>query len=206
MTSPARDTDVARPRGRPRRVEATDAILDATLELFAERGFAATTMDGIAERARVGKPSIYRRWSSKEDLVVDALVRFTAELQLPTGVGDVHAVLLEHVRAVARFFSDPLARRLLPGLLGELEDNPRFATAYSERVVAPLRRPLVDLLASARDDGQLRGDIDPEQIADHLVGPAFLRLVFPFGLPDVDPSYPDTLLDAVWHGIAPPPT
>jgi AcrR family transcriptional regulator len=206
MTSPARDAEVVRPRGRPRRVEATEAILAATLELFAERGFAATTMDGIAERARVGKPTIYRRWSSKEDLIVDALVRFTAELELPAGVGDVRAVLLEHVRTVARFFSDPLARRLLPGLLGELEGNPRFATAYSERVVAPLRRPLVDLLASARDNGQLRGDTDPEQIADLLVGPAFLRLVFPFGLPEVDPSYPETLLDAIWHGIAPPPT
>jgi AcrR family transcriptional regulator len=206
MTSPARNTEAVRPRGRPRRVEATEAILDATLELFAERGFAATTMDAIAERARVGKPTIYRRWSSKEDLIVDALVRFTAELEIPAGVGDVRAVLLEHVRAVARFFSDPLARRLLPGLLGELEGNPRFATAYSERVVAPLRRPLVDLLASARDDGQLRRDTDPEQVADLLVGPAFLRLVFPFGLPDVDPTYPETLLDTIWHGIAPAPT
>jgi len=203
MTSPARDTEGVRPRGRPRRVEATEAILDATLELLAERGFASTTMDGIAERARVGKTTIYRRWCSKEDLIVDALARFAADLELPPGDGDVRAVLLEHVRAVARLFSDPLAGRLLAALLGELERNERFATAYAERVVAPLRGPLVDLLVSARANGQLRADADPEQVADLLVGPAFLRLVFPFGLPDVDPSYPETLLDAIWDGIAP---
>lgn len=203
MTSPAQDTAGVRPRGRPRRVEATEAILDATLELLAERGFASTTMDGIAERARVGKTTIYRRWCSKEDLIVDALARFAAELELPSGDGDVRAVLLEHVRAVARLFSDPLLGRLLAALLGELERNDRFATAYAERVVAPLRGPLVTLLVSARANGQLRADADPEQVADLLVGPAFLRLVFPFGLPDVDPSYPETLLDAIWDGIAP---
>ena len=51
MTSPAQATERARPRGRPRRAEATEAILGATLELLAEPGFASTTMDGIAERA-----------------------------------------------------------------------------------------------------------------------------------------------------------
>ena len=205
MTTSAHDTQSVRPRGRPRRAEATEAILDATLELLAERGFAATTMDGIAERAGVGKTTIYRRWSSKEDLILEAVVRFASDLELPRGEGDVRAVLLEHVRAVTRFFSDPLAARLLAALLGELERNERFAAAYADRVVVPLRGPLVERLVSARADGQLRPDTDPEQIADLLVGPAFLRLVFPFGLPPVGPSYADMLFDAIWDGIAPRP-
>jgi AcrR family transcriptional regulator len=206
MTTPAQAGQAGRPRGRPRRAEATEAILDATLELLAERGFAATTMDGIAERARVGKTTIYRRWCSKEDLILEAVVRFASALELPQGDGDIRAVLLEHVHAVTRLFSDPLAARLLAALLGELERNERFATAYAERVVAPLRGPLVERLVAARASGQLRSDADPEQIADLLVGPAFLRLVFPFGLPGVDPSYPETLLDAIWDGVAPRPT
>lgn len=206
MTSQPGVVEVPRARGRPRRVEASKAILEATLELLAERGVHATTMDAIAERAKVGKTTIYRRWCSKEDLIIDSLVDFTAELELPVGNGDFRALLLEHVRAVARLFSGPLTGRILAGLLGELEHNPRFAQAYAERVVAPLRGPLVALLTTARVSGQLRPDADPEQVADLLVGPAFLRMLFPFGLPDVAPTYPERLLDAIWDGIGPPPT
>jgi AcrR family transcriptional regulator len=189
--------------GRPRRADASEAILDATLELLAERGFHATTMDAIAERAGVGKNTIYRRWRAKDDLIIDAFSHFTADLELRAGEGaDVYPLLREHVRNVARFFSDPLTSRLLPGLLGELQRDPAFAEAYARRVVKPLNDPIVALLEAARERGELRPDADPQQIADLLVGPGFLRMLFPFGLPKPEPEYPDTLLDAIWHGIA----
>lgn len=196
--------EVATPRrrGRPRRADASVAILDATLELLAERGFHATSMDAIAERAGVGKNTIYRRWRAKDDLIIDAFSHFTAGLELRAGDdGDVYGLLREHVRNVARLFADPLASRLLPGLLGELQRDPLFADAYAKRVVKPLRDPIVALLAVARERGELRSDADPQQIADMLVGPGFLRMLFPFGLPKVGPTYPDTLLDAIWRGI-----
>ena len=190
-------------RGRPRRADASEAILDATLELLAERGFHATTMDAIAERAGVAKNTIYRRWQAKDDLIIDAFSHFTAGLELRAGDdGDVYRLLREHARNVADLYSDPLASRLLPGLLGELQRDAAFADAYAKRVVKPLRDPVVALLAVARERGELRPDADPQQIADMLVGPGFLRMLFPFGLPTVDSTYPDTLLDAIWRGIA----
>ncbi len=200
--TPTPDLDVRR-RGRPRDVGAREAILDATLELLAERGFHATTMDSIAERAGVGKNTIYRRWSAKDALIIDAFLHFTADLELRAGPGDeVYPRLLEYARSLERFYADPLASRLLPGLLGELQRDPAFADAYAERVVGPLREPIVALLELARERGELRADADPDQIADMLVGPGFLRMLFGFGLPKTEPTYPDALVDAIWRGVA----
>jgi AcrR family transcriptional regulator len=199
------ETVVVKPatRGRPRDAGARDAILDATLELLADRGFHATTMDAIAERAGVGKNTIYRRWSAKDDLFIDAMLHFTADLELQAGPAeDVHGRLLEYSRSVMRFYSDPLASRLIPGLLGELQRDPAFADAYAKRVVAPLRQPIVSLLELARERGELRADADSELVADLLVGPGFLRMLFAFALPEANPTYPDELLAVIWRGAA----
>jgi len=201
--TPAPDLEAPRRRGRPRDAGAREAILDATLELLAERGFHATTMDSIAERAGVGKNTIYRRWPAKGDLIIDAFLYFTADLELRGSPSDdVYTRLLEHVRSLARFYADPLASRLIPGLLGELQRDPAFAHAYAERVVGPLREPIVALFELAIERGELRADADPDQIADMLVGPGFLRMLFAFGLPQTKPTYPDALLDAIWRGVA----
>jgi AcrR family transcriptional regulator len=190
-------------RGRPRDAGAREAILDATLELLADRGFHATTMDAIAERAGVGKNTIYRRWPTKDDLFIDAMLHFTADLELQAGPAeDVYGRLLEYSRSVMRFYGDPLASRLIPGLLGELQRDPAFADAYAKRVVAPLRQPIVSLLELARARGELRAEADPEQVADLLVGPGFLRMLFGFALPKAKPTYPDELLAVIWRGVA----
>jgi AcrR family transcriptional regulator len=197
----------ARPRrGRPRRADARKEILVATLELLADRGFHATTMDAIAERAGVGKNTIYRRWPAKADLIIDAFSHVLAGLELRAGPDDdVYASLLEYARSLERLYADPLASRLIPVLLGELQRDRAFAGAYAQRVVRPLREPIVDLLELARARGELRANADPEQIADLLVGPGLLRMLFAFGLPKAPPTYPDTLLDAIWHGVAAQP-
>jgi AcrR family transcriptional regulator len=198
-----RNLEAPRRPGRPRDEGAREAILDATLELLAERGFHATTMDSIAERAGVGKNTIYRRWSAKDDLIIDAFRHFTAVVELRAGPdGDVHSRLIEYARSLASLYADPLASRLIPGLLGELQRNSAFAGAYAERVVGPLREPIVALLELARERGELRADADPDQIADMLIGPGFLRMLFAFGLPETKPTYPDALVEAIWRGVA----
>jgi AcrR family transcriptional regulator len=203
--TPATELEAPRRPGRPRDAGAREAILDATLELIAERGFHATTMDAIAARAGVGKNTIYRRWSAKDDLIIDAFSHFTADLELRAGPGDdVYSRLLEYARSLARLYADPLASRLIPGLLGELQRDPAFAAAYAERVVEPLRDPVVALLELARERGELRADADPDQIADLLLGPGFVRMLFAFALPKTKPTYPDAPLDAIWRGVAAP--
>jgi AcrR family transcriptional regulator len=190
-----------RPRGRPPRAAARGAILDATLELLAERGFRETTVDAIAARARVGKNTIYRRWPSKEELIADALRQLTAQLEVRTR-GDLRTLLLEAIRDFARVFAAPLFGRILPGVLGELETNPAFARVYAERVVHPRRDALGDLLTAARERGELRPGVEVDQIVDLLVGAPFLRLL-PLGLPPTSDDYAERLLDTIWLGIAP---
>ena len=82
----------ARPRGRPRRASAAAEILDATLQLLAERGFQAATIEAIAARAGVGRNTIYRRWSSRE-LIADALQELIVDVG-PRDGDDAHALLL----------------------------------------------------------------------------------------------------------------
>ena len=201
MTESADAGTQPRPRGRPRRASASDAIVEATLALLAERGFQATTIEAIAVRAGVGRNTIYRRWPSKEELIADALHELTADLDV-LEAGDLRSRLLEHIRDLVRLFSDPLFGRILPGVLGELQRNPTFARVYVERVVEPRRQAILDLLLGARERGELRPDADVQHVADLLAGPPFLRLL-PLGLPPVTERYAEELLDTIWRGIAP---
>jgi AcrR family transcriptional regulator len=194
----------ARPRGRPRRASAGTAIVDATLELLAERGFQAATIEAIAKRAGVGRNTIYRRWSSKEVLIADALEELFVDIDLRDG-DDVYALLLDWIRDFARVFGDPLYGRILPAVLGELQTNPAFARVYAERVVRPRYEALVGTLRRAAERGALRRDADVEQIADLLAAPPFVR-VLPVGLPPITEHYAEDLLETIWRGIGPEPS
>jgi AcrR family transcriptional regulator len=190
-------------RGRPRSASARPAIIEATLELLADRGFQEATIEAIATRAGVGRNTIYRRWRSKEELIADALHELTAELDIHEA-DDFYGLLLDWIRDFARVFADPTFGRILPAVLGELQRNPAFARVYSERVVRPRYEALLQLLHQARERGELRPDADVEQVADLLSGPPFIRLL-PVGLPALSARYAEELLDTIWHGIAPPP-
>jgi AcrR family transcriptional regulator len=177
-------------RGRPRQASAGKAIVDATLE-------------AIAERAGVGRNTIYRRWTSKEELIVDALQELVVELDFQED-GDVYSLLLEWIRDFVRVFGDPLYGRILPVVLGELQRNPDFARVYSEQIVQPRYNALLEFLEAAVERGELHPEANPEQIVDLLAAPPFVRAL-PVGLPPFSESYAEDLLEAIWRGIAPPP-
>ena len=74
---------IKKPPGRPRSIQSHQAMLKATLELLAEVGFEAMSIDAIATRARVGKTTIYRRYAGKEELVADAIESIREEVVIP---------------------------------------------------------------------------------------------------------------------------
>jgi len=193
-------TETRRRPGRPRRPTTDDAITRAALDLLAERGFQAATIEAIAERAGVGRNTIYRRWRSKEELIADALRELTTDVDW--GADDLYSLLLTWLRDFARTFSDPLQGRLLVGVLGELQQNPVFADVYADRVVRPRREALLARLVEARERGELRQDADVELVADLLGGALLLRRL-PLGLPAAGESYAEELLETIWRGIAP---
>ena len=197
---PRTSPETRRRPGRPRRATTDDAITRAALDLLAERGFQAATIEAIADRAGVGRNTIYRRWRSKEELIADALRELTTDVDW--GADDLYSLLLTWLRDFARTFSDPLQGRLLVGVLGELQQNPVFADVYADRVVRPRREALLARLVEARERGELRPDADVELVADLLGGALLLRRL-PLGLPAAGETYAEELLETIWRGIAP---
>lgn len=161
--------------GRPRSQESEEAILKATMELLAEGGYSILTLDKIAARARASKTTIYRRWPSKEHLVIAALDR-TPPLQ-PRGRGPVLEELLDLLsQFIGVLDSTPLAGAL-PTLVGERAHNPGLA-AVLDPLIARRRDPVKEVLRRAIDNGELPRSTDLELAVDAIMGPMVLRLFF----------------------------
>ena len=188
--------------GRPRSEASHHAIIQATLELLVEVGFAALTMEGVRTRAGVGKATIYRRWASKEELVRDAIVFLHDEFEIPdTGSlrGDYDA-LATAVRASA---SRGGAATLMPRLLGDAVNDPDLHAIFRANLVEPRRAALRTVLERAVGRGEIRADVDLELMIDLFAGPAVYRLLITGG--DMSQMFSvDAQMDALLNGLAPP--
>jgi AcrR family transcriptional regulator len=188
-------------RGRPRSVEADRAIMAATLDLLASRGLAAMSIEEVAARAGVGKATIYRRWSSKGQLALDAFVMsFQAQQPLPdTGTlrGDLIAALTAWVRAVTLTPMGPM----LTGLIAEAQHDPALRAAWRERVLEPLRTQHRVMLDRAVARGEIPATVDREVVLDLFFGAAQHRLLLGH-LPLTD-DFIRTVVDVIMDGIRP---
>src|ERR1700722_12327958 len=159
-------------RGRPRSQEADRAILTATVDLLASRGLAAMSIEEVAARAGVGKATIYRRWSSKGLLALDAFVTSFQEQQpLPdTGTlrGDLIAALTAWVRAVTQTSMGPM----LAGLVAEPQHDERLRAGWEARVGEPLPGPHGFVLARANALGNIPTPVDQEAVLHLFFGAA----------------------------------
>jgi AcrR family transcriptional regulator len=188
-------------RGRPRSAEADRAILTATLDLLAERGLDAMSIEEVAARAGVGKATIYRRWSSKGLLALDAFVAsFQAQQPLPdTGTlrGDLIAALTLWVRAVTR---TPMGR-MLTGLIAEAQHDHELRAAWRDRMLEPLRVQHRIMLDRAVARGEIPATTDQEVVLDLFFGAAQHRLLLGH-LPLTD-DFIHTVVDVILDGIRP---
>ena len=162
--------------GRPRSLEADEAILEATVDVFAEVGLEALTMEGVAARAGVGKNTLYRRYPNKVDLVVSAVRCYTNVGAPPpdTGTtrGDVQAIVDDLVAIVTR---TPMGR-MLPTLVAVRTRVPALDLAYSE-VVADKRARSATVVRRGIERGDLRADVDIDLVVDAFVSPVFYRFL-----------------------------
>lgn len=184
--------------GRPRNADAEGKILDATLELLSEVGFAGLTVDGVAARAGVGRATIYRRWPSKGALVLAAsrcLIGDVPGTDTGTLRNDLLALtsgLVEHLR------STPMGC-LLPTLAAEARGNPELAELVTQ--FADDRRAHVrTVLRRSRDRGELRAGTDLEVLIDVIAGPAFYRMMISGGPPTAARMV--KVVDMVLDGVA----
>lgn len=191
----------ARPRGRPRDLRADRAILQATLELIAEVGVHAVRTEDVAARAGVGKGAIYRRYSSKEELVTAAIAALVSEDIAIPDTGATRADLLVLMRESVAVYGHSLVGRLMPNLVGAMAQNPELADAVREGFLAGRRAALSEVLRRGIARGDLRPDLDLDLALDVLGGPLFYRLLVTGG--PLDEHLANGVADLILRGFAP---
>ena len=194
------DPSPRRPIGRPKDARADRAILTATLELMAEGGVRDLRMDDVADRARVGKATIYRRYRSKDELVTAAVATLVEEITIPDN-GSTRADLLALMERAVELYTGPLAPRLMPSLLDEIRRNPELARTVREQFLAGRRAALSTVLRRGILRGDLDRGLDLELALDVLGGAIFYRLLVTGG--PIDQSLAEGVVELILRGFAP---
>ena len=189
------------PRSRSASVDAS--IAAATIDLLREVGYANLTMGEVASRAKVGKDSLYRRWSSKAALVHEIVFE-----RYPSGYGGAPATgsLLGDVEALAVMLQEanttPEAAAAIPGLLAEVGRDPAFESRLREQFYEPMRAGFAAVLDAAHARGEKTVPTAPQMVADVLVGTTLFRLSL-LRVP-ADASFPREFAEFVVRALTPP--
>jgi AcrR family transcriptional regulator len=173
MSAEASTPAAARPPGRPRSAEADRAILDAAIDLFVEDGYEGMSIEGVAARAGVGKTTIYRRWNSKEDLIVAAIDELIFEVE-PLDTGSLRRDLVELVTQLQVVMSSSRAGEVFPRMVPHVAGGTPLGRVYSQRVIGPRFELLRSVLARAAERGEVPADLDAELVRGVLIGPVII--------------------------------
>ena len=202
-TTNATVEDAGRKLGRPRSPEADEAILCATIELFAETGYEGLTVEAIATRAGVSKATVYRRYRGKVDLVIAACRAYADVGRRAADTGSWRGDLLELVDVlVATLTTTPLGR-VMPRMVADSARVPELAVEL-QHIVRETRVRHRVVLERAVASGELRADADPELVSDALVGPVFYRLLV--SRAPLDDEFTQSLVESVVRAFGPTPT
>jgi AcrR family transcriptional regulator len=186
------------PPGRPRDLKTERYILEIALQRLAEDGYSRMTVDDVALRAGVSKPTIYRRWANKADLATAAVRTLQlSEPRVRTGSakGDLIAILRNFRRNLLR----PNGLSLIGTVLAEEHHTPELLRLFRKRIVAPRRRMLRDVLTRAAAEGSIRKRVDPGVVASMLAGAFYGHYL---ANPRIREDFVDRIVDVVWKGIA----
>ena len=177
-----RGTSDGEPRFRRRAEARPDEVLDAALELFTEKGFAATRVDDIAQRAGISKGAVYLYFPSKE-AIIEGLVRRAVVPVATSAVGflegyqgDPRLVISTVAHLLANRLSDPRVVAVPRLLIREMVNFPELATMYRREVLDRVI-PLVEgLIRRGVDQGYLR-PVDPQLTLRSIVGPILAHIL-----------------------------
>jgi len=192
------ETGGKRAPGRPRSRAAEEAILKAALALFLDHGVEGASIERIARRAGVGKTTIYRRWSSKEELLAQAIGRVREDAERDMGVTDFRdfaalplgPTLRRMMEAGAELMASDENRKLLARLIGSVQSHPRLLAIYWETYLRPRREAFGMMLDQAKARGELPAAADTAMLQDMMSGAMLHRLLI-----DPAPSTPQDLRD-----------
>ncbi|MFD0729740.1 TetR/AcrR family transcriptional regulator [Planotetraspora mira] len=165
----------ARPAGRPRSEKAEKAIIEAALDILGEgSGVSELSIEAIAARAGVGKTTIYRRWTNKEDLVVDALASLKPPIP-PLKGASVRDDLVAYLQVVRSESIHVRTRCIMNIAMSQSDRHPRVAERFHEIAIKPRQAAVRAVLERGMANGELRADLDVEMAMAILSGTMMWR-------------------------------
>jgi AcrR family transcriptional regulator len=184
--------------GRPRDPRIDAAILGAAADLLAEIGYSNLTMAAVAERAGTTKTALYRRWSSKAELVHEAAFP-AAPTALTTPEGDITGDVRAMIAAARDVFTTPVVRAALPGLIADMAADADLNARVMRRFSGLFDVVRVRLV-HAVDRGEVHPDVDPDRLIEIIGGATLLRLLLEPGR-ELDATWVDQTTAIVVHGV-----
>ncbi len=191
--------ETPRRRGRPRNEGLRRTILRAAAELLEERGLDGVTIEAIAERAGVGKQTIYRRWSSRAAVLVEAFLSQDDIAPAAPDTGSLRRDLSLYIAAVSNTAGSDALKRSVAGLVSASHMDPEVARLFRERFVAPARATVREMLERGMDRGEVHPDVDLEIVIDELLGAVWYRALLSGGR--IGAGYAELLSGTVVQGI-----
>ena len=200
MTQVNEDAARSQPRpGRPRDPEVDRAILQATLRVLTDRGYAGTSIEQVAAEAGVGKTAIYRRYSSKPELIAAALGSLQASWGPLPDTGSARGDMAELLFKAHVAFARGPGFAMLGALLVEERRNPELFELFRKRLMRPRRQDAMKLLRRGVARGEIRADADLESAVYAMVGSLLARHIL--GAPQSQEQIEKTIA-TIWQGLA----
>ncbi|MFW6774009.1 TetR/AcrR family transcriptional regulator [Nocardioides sp. CPCC 205120] len=169
--------NLPRPMCRPRvEGDREQQIRDATAAVLAEVGYDRLTMDAVASRAKASKATLYRRWSTKAQLVIDALCSLKAGPVAPVDTGSLRGDLVAAFATEDGFVNDE-AISVFVSVITALTTDPELAEGFRERVIGPKAAVTREIYARAQRRGEIRADLDLDLLEPALPGIVIHRTV-----------------------------
>ena len=191
-------TSTPRKAGRPRSEAARLAILDAAYRILIEDGFGQLTIEAVAARAGVGKPTIYRYWNNAQELAMAAFLSRPDAEPVQTPQRSTRDGLKAHLRAVVRAFATSRGRQITLTMASSDSDS-EVAKAFRTQIILKSRETGRALLEAGESSGEVRIGGNIEAALDMIYGPIFYRLLAGHG--PLDDSFSEAVIDIVCDGI-----
>ncbi|HEY4125450.1 MAG TPA: TetR/AcrR family transcriptional regulator [Rhizomicrobium sp.] len=186
------------PRGRPRDPALRKKILAAAAYLLNEGGITSVTMEAVAAKAGVGKPTIYREWPNAQSVAMAAFLETTRPAPQEMKKGKALDALRAQLRAVAQAFATRTGRNTAM-MIAAAQNDSELAKVFRNQFIMGRREEGRTLLARAVAARELRADIDFDVTLDLLYAPLYFRLLIGHGL--LDAAFTDAVLDQALKGL-----
>lgn len=185
-------------RGRPRDPEVDQAILQTTLKVLTEYGYAGLSVERVASEAGVGKTTIYRRYTTKEELVAAAVGALKDELGPPPDTGDTLNDIVEMFARSLEMLERGPGFAMIGALLVEERRNPGLIELFRQRIIRPRRDDVIMVLQRGVERGEIRADADLAVATNAILGAILANHIF--GAPESAEIIHHTV-STIWYGL-----